>query len=287
MDLLLQLEAQNKKNLESINAFFESYLSEKNFLNHAAVLNLLNSMRYSVMNGGKRFRPMLSLQVAEAMGCNIEKVIPFACAIEMIHTYSLIHDDLPCMDNDDTRRGQPTNHKVYGDAVALLAGDALLTESFALLAKHYSENGFLLSQLVRLVSEAAGINGMIGGQAIDMAGANFNSENLFLMHKLKTGCLIRISVEGAAIIAGASAHQHQHLKSFGEKLGLAFQIADDILDFQEKGQEDKSFVTLLGIDKTKELLNTISSEALIHLHEITHTASALDHLVKFNQNRKI
>ncbi len=255
-----------------------------------AIANLRDSMKYSATNGGKRFRPVLSLLVAELFNCDEKKVMPFATAVEFIHTYSLIHDDLPCMDNDDVRRGKPTNHKAFGEAAALLAGDALLTESFLLVAKNFQDNGFLVSRLVELLSEAAGVRGMVGGQAIDLAaeaaGKKLSLEEMIQMHALKTGCMICVAVEGAAQIAGAKPTEIEALKVFGQRLGLAFQIADDILDHHEKGQEERSFVGLLGLEGTQEYLNHISADALQSLHKVSRTAHALEYLIHFNQTRK-
>ncbi|MNL22338.1 Farnesyl diphosphate synthase [compost metagenome] len=207
----------------------------------------------------------------------------------MIHTYSLIHDDLPCMDNDDVRRGKPTNHRVYGEDFALLAGDALLTEAFLLIAEGYSDNAFLVRQLTSLLSQAAGLRGMVGGQAIDLRAGEtkLSKEELTHLHLLKTGALIRVSVEGAALIASAKPSDMDHLRKFGEGLGLAFQVADDILDHGEKDQDVRSFTGILGLEGTKTYLQEISNQTRAELHKVIPEAPMLEFLIGFNQNRQV
>lgn len=286
MDLFIEVEKQIAAKVERVNAYIGGLLSAAEIPRDDARFRLREAMLYSATNGGKRFRPVLALLVGEMFGCPEIEILPFAAAVEFIHTYSLIHDDLPCMDNDDLRRGKPTNHKVYGEAQALLAGDALLTESFAILARHYHQKGFVVARLVELLGAAAGWQGMIGGQALDMTAQKMNLEEMRLMHLLKTGCLIRVAVEGAAEIAGASPVDIEALKKFGENLGLAFQVADDLLDHAEKGQEERSFVALLGVEGTRNYLREISDEALAQLRRVSSTASALEYLIHFNQFRQ-
>jgi geranylgeranyl diphosphate synthase type II len=205
-------------------------------------------MRYSLFAGGKRLRPVLALAAAEAVAPEDalapQLAMPVACALEMIHTYSLVHDDLPAMDDDTLRRGQPTNHVVFGEGLAILAGDGLLTEAFALMAREpRASDGIDSADLsarklraIRTVSEAAGACGMVGGQAIDLAaagsGASFDAEGLRAMHARKTGALLRASVAAGAIMAGGSDQQIAAIEVFGSELGLAFQIVDDILDVE-------------------------------------------------------
>jgi len=187
------------------------------------------------------------------------------------------------------RRGKPTNHKVFGEDFALLAGDSLLTEAFMILAKFYAETPHILAQLVILLSDAAGIRGMVGGQAIDLRAANkkFTLDELTELHRLKTGALIRLSVEGAAIIANANTNQIKSLKNFGEGLGLAFQVADDILDHGEKDQDIRSFTGLLGVNETKVYLEKLGKDITVELHKISTEATLLEYLVWFNQNRSV
>lgn len=288
MDLAIQLEQEMSLKVQTVNQFVEKYLSDMELPQGAAIAELRKSMLYSATNGGKRFRPVLSVLVAEMLGSSAEKVLPFATAVEMIHTYSLIHDDLPCMDNDDMRRGKPTNHKVFGEDFALLAGDALLTEAFLIIAKNYSENGFLVGRLIQLLSEAAGIRGMVGGQAIDLRAGEkqLSQDELTHLHLLKTGALIRVAVEGAAIIAGGKPHEIEALKKFGEGLGLAFQVADDVLDHGEKDQDVRSFTGIIGLEATKTYLNQISKTTMDELHKVSPDAAMLEYLVSFNIARK-
>lgn len=239
---------------------------------------LFEAMNYSVLSGGKRLRPIMVMKAAELFGMPYEKVIPTACGIEMIHTYSLIHDDLPVMDNDDFRRGKPTCHKVYGEALALLAGDALLTHAFATIAKNSKIEGICsdaMIDVIEKISLAAGGYGMIGGQVIDVAvsGKNINKDTLFYICTHKTGCLISVSLWSGARLAGASKNDLEAIKLFGEKIGLAFQIVDDILD--EKGDENtlgkpigsdiknmkNTFVRLYGYNSCIKLIDKLSSEA--------------------------
>jgi geranylgeranyl diphosphate synthase type II len=249
---------------------------------------LVESMSYSLHTGGKRFRPVLALLVGEHFEQDMLQILPWAAAIELIHTYSLIHDDLPCMDNDDLRRGKPTNHKVYGEATALLAGDGLQTEAFQILMKYYSHDASLACQLVERLCAAAGPQGMVGGQALDLQAEKIppSLDELKLIQKLKTGMLIRVTLEGAAIASGASKNDVLALKYFGESLGLAFQIADDLLD-ADQGDQSKSFVSLLGIQGTQELLHTTSLKAKEYLNKLAKPNVLLLQLIDYNINRKV
>ncbi len=193
---------------------------------------LRQAMRYSLFGGGKRLRPILALAAAEAVGASPHPVLPFACALEMIHTYSLVHDDLPAMDDDDLRRGRPTSHRVYGEGLAILVGDALLTEAFHVLA---SARGVPPARALRAVAEvavAAGEAGMVGGQALDLAAAGTRTAVARVrdIHRRKTGALLRVAVRVGALVGGAGPARLRHLTGYGEHVGLAFQIADDILD---------------------------------------------------------
>ena len=201
MDLMIQFEEELKQRIALVDNYIQEYFSSLDLPLGSAITELKESMYYSAGSGGKRFRPVLSLLVAELFSVPASRVLPFAAAVEFIHTYSLIHDDLPCMDNDDYRRGKPTNHKVYGETTALLAGDALLTEAFLAITKGYKDNGFLASQLCDLLSRAAGVRGMVGGQAIDLKAKNLTVEELTHLHNLKTGRMIQVAAEGAAVVA--------------------------------------------------------------------------------------
>jgi len=204
------------------------------------------AMRYSLFAGGKRLRPMLALATAEAVADSARGdleaaralALPTACALELIHTYSLVHDDLPAMDDDTLRRGRPTSHVVFGEGQAILAGDALLTEAFALMSREPGDASLAARKLraIRIVADAAGACGMVGGQAIDLeaagAGASFDGDGLRAMHARKTGALIRASAAAGAVMAGATEAQLQAIERFASELGLAFQIVDDILDVE-------------------------------------------------------
>jgi geranylgeranyl diphosphate synthase type II len=207
----------------------------------AAPPALHRAMRYSVQAGGKRLRPILVIAGAEAVGGNAEQVMETACAMEMIHTYSLIHDDLPAMDNDDYRRGMLTNHKVFGEAIAILAGDALLTLAFKLIALNGARTGDarIIATLVTDIADAAGTDGMVGGQVVDIEseGKAVSAETLDYIHTHKTAALIRASLCAGALIAGGGPAQLAAIARCGEALGLAFQIVDDILDVEGSTEE--------------------------------------------------
>lgn len=202
---------------------------------------LHRAMRYSLLAGGKRLRPSLTLAAGEALGAETDDLMPAACAIEMIHTYSLIHDDLPAMDNDDLRRGRPTCHKAFGEAVAILAGDALLTQAFRVLsadAPHRDAERQV--RVIREVATAAGtVEALIGGQIADIEseGKNVDASTLEYIHRSKTGAMITSSVVVGGIIAGASEEQIDKLRGYGQRIGLAFQIADDILDVTSTSEQ--------------------------------------------------
>lgn len=229
--------------------------------------------RYPVFGGGKRMRPLLAIAAYEAVSDDsLAQVFPAATAVELVHTYSLVHDDLPCMDDDDVRRGRPTVHRAFDEATAVLAGDALLTEAFAVLAAAPCSPAVRIA-LVRELADAAGYRGMVGGQAGDIGlGASITDEpTLRRVHALKTGALLRGSVRMGAITGNASAAVLEQLTRYGEALGLAFQLADDVLDADEADDDDgpPSFVRLLGLEATQERAQALADEAIT-------IASALD-----------
>lgn len=198
------------------------------------------AMRYSVFAGGKRLRPILTIAAAEAVGGSMEQVMPVACALELIHTYSLVHDDLPAMDNDDFRRGRPTNHKVYGEAMAILVGDALLTQAFEVIAgTAVKVSPDKVNQVTLEIARAAGSLGLIGGQVVDTLSEDqvIDGQVLEYIHRHKTGALFRVAVRAGAILSGASAEELAALTTYAEQMGLAFQIKDDLLDIE--GDEAK------------------------------------------------
>lgn len=242
-------------------------------------IRLYESMAYSLMAGGKRLRPLLVLAVLEALDKPLERGVPYAVAIEMIHTYSLIHDDLPAMDDDDLRRGKPTNHKVFGEATAILAGDALLTRAFSLIAESYLHHPEVRAEIVvRLIAELgkrAGATGMVGGQMADMEGEGKDLvlDELEYIHRHKTGDLLLAALRGAALLAEADERQMDSLTRYGLCIGLAFQIRDDILNVEgDKHQLGKAvgsdasrskatYPALLGLDASKQRLRSLIEEA--------------------------
>ncbi len=228
--------------------------------------DLRKAMEYSLLAGGKKIRPVLCLSWGVMLGADRKELLPFAAALEMIHTYSLVHDDLPAMDNDDLRRGRPTNHKMFGEAVAILAGDALLTQAFFVMLDSSFPSGRVLAAC-REIAAAAGPQGMVGGQCLDLMATgmgSMNLEDLKNMHALKTGALIRASCTSGALLAGQGADVHK-AASYGKNIGLAFQIVDDILDVTGDEQTlgkpvgsdlsaDKStYPKFLGIERSKAM----------------------------------
>lgn len=249
---------------------------------------LMAAIRYSLLqDGAKRFRPTLAMLATDALGAERSRVLPFAAAVECVHTYSLIHDDLPSMDNDDFRRGLPTNHRKFDEATAILAGDALLTDAFAMLGEAYAEMPDIAVRVIVELSRAAGSEGMVGGQAIDMAAkkATLDIEDLRLLHLLKTGALIRVSAVGAAIVSEATDEQIEDLSDFASALGLAFQVADDLLDYSQERPESGSYCALLGPEKTREFLIELTDEALEAIIDWDEKADSLRALAEFNRDR--
>lgn len=219
----------------------DAYLEESFPVAAGLEKSVVDAARYSLFAGGKRLRPILCLASAEVVGGSLDTVMPVAAALEMIHTYSLIHDDLPAMDNDDYRRGQPTNHKVFGEAIAILAGDALLTEAFDFIAAIGANGRFKAEEIlnvIRIVVKAAGYRGMIGGQVIDLEseGRDVDITTVEYMHIRKTGALISASLEVGAILGGGTEQEVAALKRYGHHLGLAFQITDDLLDLEGEAE---------------------------------------------------
>jgi geranylgeranyl diphosphate synthase type II len=255
-----------KKSFEDQIQFFNTFAAEyfaNNFDQSLKTTKLFESVLYSFDSGGKRFRPLLCYSFAEAFGVGPKAISFLALAIEMIHTYSLIHDDLPCMDNDNFRRGIPTNHKKYDEATALLAGDALLTESFRCLSRGYTDRPDLAIKLVHLLSDYSGFEGMILGQVLDIQEANSSTisyDQLVNIHKLKTGKLMSLCLEATAYSIGLDLQKCNIAKILGEDIGIFFQLADDIDDI-EQGKDELSAVRLVGLEgtikKIDEKLNQI------------------------------
>ena len=261
---------------------------------------LRESMEYSLMAGGKRLRPILLMAAADAVGADGTKFLPVACALEMIHTYSLIHDDLPAMDDDDYRRGKLTNHMVYGDAVAILAGDALLTLAFTVILRQKDVSAEALLRVVDEISRAAGAEGMVGGQVLDLRaeGGHISMEELRRVHMGKTGALFHAALRSGAILADATEEQLAALTSYADHFGLAFQITDDILDVigtseeigKPVGSDEKNhkstYVSLTSLTEAQELARHTAEEAEMALSIFGTEADFLRDLVAHLVNRK-
>ncbi len=265
--------------------------------------DIISAMSYSLFAGGKRLRPILCMAGAEAVGGEAQDVLPVACAIELIHTYSLIHDDLPVMDDDDMRRGKPTNHKVFGEAVALLAGDGLLTKAFHVMTgadfvKRVSPKALLA--VIGLIAKAAGYEGMVGGQVVDIQseGKEVDPDVLEFIHTRKTAALISASVVSGAILVGGEDPQVKALSSYGQNIGLAFQVSDDILDIEGNSQElgknvgsDErqgkiTYPTLIGLSRSKEIQRELVEQAIESLELFDRRAEPLRQIAKYIIVRK-
>jgi geranylgeranyl diphosphate synthase type II len=258
---------------------------------------LAEAMRYSLFSGGRRIRPILTLAASEAVGGKIAPALPFACALELIHTYSLIHDDLPAMDDDELRRGKPTSHVVFGEAMAILAGDALLTEAFRIMAEASAKRGAHAGRAVRVIAEvanAAGARGMVAGQAADMDAerAPVDLAAVEWIHVRKTGALIRAAVRAGALLGGARPAQLRRLTRFGELLGLAFQIADDILDAEgttavtgkatgrDRVRHKATFPAILGLSAAKQRARELLADALREIRPLGAAAEPLREIAR-------
>ncbi len=261
---------------------------------------IYEAMAYSLEAGGKRIRPILFLNTYSLYKEDYKKVMPIAAAIEMIHTYSLIHDDLPAMDNDDLRRGKPTNHKVFGEAIAILAGDALLNEAMNIMFEYSLKNGENALKACYTIAKAAGVEGMIGGQVVDILSEDrsISADELYYMHKKKTGALIKASILAGAILSSAKSKDIELLGEYGDNLGLAFQIKDDILDIEGdtttlgkkvKSDEDNhktTFVKVYGIEKCNELCTDITNKCFNLLTKLEKNTDNLKEITMFLLNRK-
>ncbi|MCE5193900.1 MAG: polyprenyl synthetase family protein [Nitrospiraceae bacterium] len=263
---------------------------------------LRDSIVYSLSAGGKRIRPILCIASYEACGGNTEGIIPYASSLEFIHTYSLIHDDLPAMDNDDLRRGKPTNHKVFGEGMAILAGDGLLTEAFYLLSKNKSPKitESALLKVIEEISKASGVLGMVGGQAQDLLSENSepDEETLLFMHNRKTAALIIASVRTGGILAGCKDDMLKKLSEYAENIGLAFQVVDDILDVEgetevlgkPKGSDEKkqkmTYPKLYGLERSKQKAKELINNAIDALSAFDKKAEPLRAVAKYLLERK-
>jgi len=254
---------------------------------HPAILH--DSMKYSLLAVGKRIRPVLCITSYEACGLSGDDIIPQACSIEFIHTYSLIHDDLPAMDNDDLRRGKPTNHVVFGDAIAILAGDALLTDAFRVFSENTAIPPERLLAGIRELASMAGINGMVAGQAQDIISEDSepDEETLLFIHRHKTAALLNASVRTGALLAGVDSDQLEHFSTFGLNIGLAFQVVDDILDItattEELGKPSGSdienrkmtYPSVYGLERSRDIAQELIDNAIGSIRKIKGDPSYL------------
>jgi geranylgeranyl diphosphate synthase type II len=261
---------------------------------------VVEAMRYSLFAGGKRLRPILCLAASEAVGGEIQSAMPAGCALEMIHTYSLIHDDLPAMDDDDLRRGKPTNHKVFGEAIAILAGDGLLTEAFVLLSDYHSLLPERAVQVIGVIAEAASYRGMVGGQVVDMLSQNkpADLETVQQMHSRKTAALIAAATESGALAGKGSEAQVAALARYGRAIGLAFQIADDILDIEgdtellgkstgaDEARGKVTYPAAVGLESSRQAANDMIHDALAALEGFDDKANPLRSLAHYIITRK-
>lgn len=292
----MDLEVYLRERRQLVNKYIENYFDDQ------ILPGLLKeSIVYSLSAGGKRIRPIICIAAYEACGGKTQDIVPYATALEFIHTYSLIHDDLPAMDNDDLRRGKPTNHKVFGEGMAILAGDGLLTEAFCLLSMNPS--GFDTKLILQAMSEialASGVQGMVGGQAADLIYETKepDEETLYFIHTHKTASLIRASVKTGAILAGSSEEQLRCLSDYGERIGLAFQIIDDILDIEgetevigkpkgsDKKKDKMTYPKLFGIENSRHRASRLINEAIDVLAFFDEKADPLREIARYLLQRK-
>lgn len=263
---------ENKLRFEEYRAAVDSGLSKYFAEPRTPQAWLFEAMRYSLLSGGKRIRPILTLEFCRLCGGDYASAFPAACAVEMIHTYSLIHDDLPCMDDDELRRGNPTNHIVYGEAAALLAGDSLLTAAFGELVCCPDVSPSSLVEAVKVLSMSSGAYGMAGGQMMDIDGTFSDEEGLRILYAHKTGALIRAAAEIGCLIGGGSDNQLHAARDYAENIGLSFQIRDDMLDVEgdskllgkNTGSDNGklTFVSLYGLEKCADMVNELTEEAV-------------------------
>jgi geranylgeranyl diphosphate synthase, type II len=290
----LNLKAYLEERRGLVNRALEAYLPQV----RGPAFRVTQAMHYSLFVGGKRLRPILCLAAAEAVGGDAGETLPVACALEMIHTYSLIHDDLPAMDDDDLRRGQPTCHKQFDEATAILAGDGLLTEAFRTMAaasSQYEGRERVLLDVINLVAAAAGYQGMVGGQMLDLLaeGRKVSLKELETIHRHKTGALLTAAVRAGALMGGGNRAEVASLTVYGEKFGLAFQVTDDLLDVEGEtaemgkaaGMDEKrqkaTYPAVLGLEATREWARRLVAEAVAALESFESKADPLRELAQY------
>lgn len=291
-----------KQDLKEKASFIENLLKQYMPKEEGYQKTVIEAMNYSLSAGGKRLRPILTLEACKVVGGNEEEAIPFAIAIEMIHTYSLIHDDLPALDNDDLRRGRPTNHKVYGEAMGILAGDALLNYAFEVMlaGSINKENPEKYLNAINEIAKGAGIYGMIGGQVVDVESENkqIEKEKLDYIHMNKTAAMMVGCMRAGAIIGGANEEQMEEITKYAKNIGLSFQIVDDILDIV--GDESKlgkkvgsdienhksTYPSILGLDKSKEIAYDLIDEANRSIEKLSDNVDFLKGLAEYIIDRE-
>jgi geranylgeranyl diphosphate synthase, type II len=277
----------------------DDYLQTLTFSREPATRGLEDAMRYSLLAGGKRIRPVLALATAEALNRDATHALPLAAALELIHTYSLIHDDLPSMDDDDIRRGQPTNHKVYGEDVAILAGDALFAEAVTHVLEHQQGDPANVLAALRAITGAAAVSGMVGGQYVDItAGDTLDAVGLRHLHELKTGRLIAASIECVLRLEGVSGPATMPYTKFAAELGVLFQIVDDILDVtgdvealgKPQGSDERhgkrTYVSVFGLERARELASESHSKARAALDDAEGRTATLEQITDYILTRK-
>jgi geranylgeranyl diphosphate synthase, type II len=282
---------------DDLREYVEAYLEGLRFARREPTGGLGEAMRYSLLAGGKRIRPVLCLATGRSLGLDPARLLPTAAAIELIHTYSLIHDDLPAMDDDELRRGRPTSHVVHGEDVAILAGDALFAEAIALIAGEQEGDPADVLAAIREIAGATGVDGMVGGQYVDVTAGGRDSETLRELHGLKTGRLIAASVGAALVLARASEPETISLRRFAEELGVLFQIVDDILDVtgsdEELGKPSGSderhgkvtYVSLFGLEQARGLADESHEKARAALREAGVETGDLARIADFIHTR--
>jgi geranylgeranyl diphosphate synthase, type II len=293
---------RSQRRWEAHRRAFEGYLHGLRFTEEARLGGLEEAMRYSMLAGGKRVRPALCMETAWIFGAEASHVLPSAAAIELIHTYSLIHDDLPAMDDDDYRRGRPTAHKEFGEAMAILAGDAFFGEALTLITVHQEGDCEQILEVVRELADSTGVNGMVGGQVMDMDQTGraeaTSAETLYMIHKYKTGALIKSSARIGAVLAGATAGEQAAVSEYASELGLCFQIVDDLLDATSTREElgksagsdaeqgKATFVGVVGLDGATREADGAAKRALAALSRIDGDTSGLQELAYFVRHRE-
>ena len=293
----MDFKAELKEKVKFVDEYMEKFLPPED--KYPEIIH--KAMRYSVFAGGKRLRPIMVMEACRAFGGDVEKAMPFACAIEMIHTYSLIHDDLPALDNDDYRRGRLTSHKMFGENMAILAGDALLHHAFETMAEACVKmNDIKYTKAMLAIAQGAGINGMVAGQVVDVIseGKEIDKDTLDYIHKNKTAAMIIGALKAGAEIGGAYDEEIKNIERVGELVGVAFQIQDDILDvtstLEELGKPINSdeknhkvtYATMFGVEDASKIVLDMSNEALEILHSMGDRMEFLERLTEYLIRRK-